>query len=289
MVKSLQRKWNRWLSRRMTGWLRQELRQYPMAETLPEDIFLISYPKSGNTWFRYLTMSVVYGVSPAYAPKGLLEDLSPDVHQRRFYHRFASPMFIKSHSLPQPQYRRVVYLVRDGRDALVSYLHYARNFEHRLTDDLTAARTGAGLPAGQWHQHVEQWLANPHGAELLLIRYEDLLRYPVEQMERFCAFAGLSRPREVLEWAVEECRFQNLRQREEEENPALAGKPRDAHFFRRGEAGSYRSELSPECLRAFEETAWPTLRRLGYVVGEFAASPADVKLSDAPTPAPLVP
>ncbi|HVU37824.1 MAG TPA: sulfotransferase domain-containing protein [Opitutales bacterium] len=257
----------------MKDWLRQEMDFFPVTETLPEDIFLVSYPKSGNTWFRYLAIGATFGVNPGRVPPAVLNELSPDVHQQTLYHRFTTPMLIKSHQLPQPEYRRVVYLVRDGRDALVSYLHFIRHYENTVVDGLAAARTGAGLGAGQWHQHVEQWLANPYGADLLVIRYEDLLRDPVPQLERFCNFAGMARPRDMLEAAVRNSSFENLHQRELCDNPAMAEKSRDAFFFRRGEAGSHLDELPREWLNAFEASARPTLQRLGYDVEHLAAPP----------------
>lgn len=278
MVKSLQRKWKHWLRGQMKDWLRQEMDFFPITETLPEDIFLVSYPKSGNTWFRYLSIGATFGVNPERVPPAVLNELSPDVHQQTLYHRFTTPMLIKSHKLPQPEYRRVVYIVRDGRDALVSYLHFVRHYENTVIDGLAAARTGAGLGAGQWHEHVEQWLANPYGAELLLIRYEDLLRDPVTQLKRYCDFAGLERPRDMLEAAVENSRFETMHQRELQDNPAIADKPSNAFFFRRGVAGSYRDELPPEWLGAFEAAAGPTLQRLGYD-GVNSVPAAQVKVS----------
>src|SRR4051812_37715144 len=85
----------------------------PIDEYHPEDVFIVGYPKSGNTWFQNLICGLMYGVDSRVCPALLVNDLVPDVHFNEYYHRYSTPMFFKSHSLPRPEYRRVVYLVRD--------------------------------------------------------------------------------------------------------------------------------------------------------------------------------
>src|SRR4029077_15829333 len=145
------------------------------------------YPKSGHTWMQYLLTGVVYGLNAEYTPSTLLQSLVPDVHACRYYRRYVEPMYFKSHYLPRPEYRRVVYLLRDGRDVMVSYWHYLRALGQPALD-FTAAIGGAGLFPCKWHEHVEQWMANPFDAEVLLIRYEDLQTDAAGTLARFCAF-----------------------------------------------------------------------------------------------------
>jgi hypothetical protein len=89
-----------------------------------DDIFVAGYPRSGNTWMQYLLAGVIFGTDSRLTPDSLIQDLVPDVHYKRFYRRYRTPTFFKTHDLPQPRYRKVIYLVRDGRDAMVSYFHY---------------------------------------------------------------------------------------------------------------------------------------------------------------------
>src|SRR5262245_17351431 len=52
----------------------------PITEFLPDDIFIIGYPRSGHTWFQVLVAGVVYGVDPRFGPLDLVNHLVPDVH-----------------------------------------------------------------------------------------------------------------------------------------------------------------------------------------------------------------
>lgn len=238
------------------GWL-------PIAQTEPADVFIVAYPKSGITWFQSLVAGAVYGLDPEQAPDRLTQDLVPDVHYKSCYKRYRTPTFFKSHHLPRPEYRRVVYLLRDGRDVMVSYWHHLRALGR---DDLDFREMigGAGLFPCKWHEHVGQWTANPFGAEMLLIRYEDLHADAARELARFCEFVDEPRDAGELALVAAKCSFAAMRRREERfgwDNPAW---PKDRPFVRRGITGSHRDEMPPDVQAAFLADAEPTLRRHGY-------------------------
>src|ERR1700749_4611472 len=99
-------------SRRLSRWVRQKLLHSVVPdgftsinEFTSRDIFVVGYPKSGNTWFQALASGAVYGVLPELVPMSVVQDLVPDVHGHRWYKRHGETMFFKSHSLPDPRYR----------------------------------------------------------------------------------------------------------------------------------------------------------------------------------------
>lgn len=235
----------------------------PIAQIEPADVFIVAYPKSGITWFQSLVAGAVYGLDPRQAPDRLTQDLAPDVHYKSAYKRYRTPMFFKSHHLPRPEYRRVVYLLRDGRDVMVSYRHHL----HALGQgnvDFARLIEGDGLFPCKWHEHVEQWTANPFDAEMLVIRYEDLQIDAAGQLARFCAFVDEPRDAAELTRVAERCSFSAMQQRERRfgwDNPAW---PKEQPFVRRGVVGSHRDEMTPEMLALFMADAAPTLRSYGY-------------------------
>ncbi|HEV8071792.1 MAG TPA: sulfotransferase domain-containing protein [Planctomycetaceae bacterium] len=230
----------------------------------PNDVIIAGYPKSGNTWVQVLVSGVVYGVSPSLAPDSLVQDLVPDVHSRKFYRRYQTPMFFKSHDLPRPEYRRVVYLLRDGRDVMVSYFHHLRALG---SPDLTMesmVESGEGVWPCHWDEHVRQWTANPYSAELITIKYEELLSDPVAQLQRFCDFAKLTRSLTFLESIAAAASFEKMKQRERQMGWENSAWPKDSAFVRRGKAGGYRDEFPQSCLSAFEAKAGEMLKASGY-------------------------
>lgn len=252
----------------------------PMGEFAPEDVFIVGYPKSGNTWFQDLVTMVIYGVPPSLSPPLLAQTLVPDVHARPFFQRYGTPMFFKSHYLPRPEYRRVVYLMRDGRDAMVSLYHHFCAFRGAV-NLMDMVRDETQLHHGAWHKHVSAWLANPFQAEMMIIKYEDLKQNPVTELERFCAFVGMERERSLLELVARETVFEKMQRREMRLGEGDLEWPKDRLFRRRGVIGSYKDEMPPEILAVFMAGAADTLRKCGYldIPEEFKhrppATPAD--------------
>jgi hypothetical protein len=237
-------------------------------ETDPDDVFIVGYAKSGNTWFQNLVAGVVYGAAPEFCPNTVVQDLVPDVHYKRWYRRYGTPSFFKSHNLPTPDYRKVVYLLRDGRDVMVSYFRYL-NAMDRSIDFMSLAGDGESrFPEYKWWEHVRAWRANPFGAEIITVRYEDLLADGVAQLHRFCEFVGVERSEEFLASIAAGASFSNMRRKELQlawDNPKL---PADKAFVRRGEKGSYKDEMPPEVLTAFLREAGDVLAECGYEDGE---------------------
>lgn len=147
---------------------------------------------------------------------------------------------------------------------MVSCFHYYSvdwgkeiNFSNMIRDD--------NIPFDKWHKHVESWLSNPYHAQMIVIKYEDLIKNTVDELKRFCKFIGIQRSDSVLESIVKQSSFKKLRQKEIDYSLNNPEWPRDKMFFRRGEVGTYRDEMPPDVLKEFLVDAKDTLRKLGYL------------------------
>jgi hypothetical protein len=248
---------------------------HSICDTHPGDIFIVGYPKSGNTWMQNLICGAIYGINPAFAEDSLVQDLVPDVHAKSFFRRYREHMFFKSHSLPRPEYRRVIYLLRDGQDVMVSYHHHLQAARRGSIDFLDMVENGTGLFPCHWHEHVQAWSTNPHQAEILTVRYEDLKSDPHAELERICAFAGELRDHDQLRMAAQNSSFSAMRLKEERSGwDAARNWPRERRFVRRGKVGSYRDEMPTEVRVAFLRQARETLEKFGYLGLSLQSLPA---------------
>jgi hypothetical protein len=239
----------------------------PITQFSDMDIFLAGYPKSGNTWFQNLITGIHFGVDPELAPDTLIQELVPDIHFKRYYRRFKTPMFFKTHNLPRPEYKRVIYLVRDGRDVMVSYYHHQMAIMSEKIDFMAMVRDGKGLFPGKWHKHVQAWDANPYNAEKIIIKYENLKQDPLTVLTQFCDFAQIERDQTFLRHVIDQTEFAKLQAKERDDHMFFANEvwPKNQKFFRRGSVGSYKDEMPPDVLEIFLRDANPMLKEMGYV------------------------
>src|SRR5215469_3707989 len=130
----------------------------------PDDVFLTSYPRSGNTWCRFLLGNLVYPSDPMTFLN--LESRVPDmyVHSDREMRNLPRPRMIKSHECFDPRYKKVVYIVRDPRDVAVSNYHWELK-RRVLSDDCSLEQFVPRFIAaeiepklGSWSDHVLSWL-----------------------------------------------------------------------------------------------------------------------------------
>lgn len=235
------------------------------------DVVLVSYPKSGNTWARFFWANLLF---PDRAPvhfKNVVECV-PEVHEgdRVVPRADGGPVTVfKSHARYVPDYPKVIYLLRDGRDVYVSYYHYLR---HRIPEGTSFAAflENDGLYPWHWHEHVTSWLVDHRPKELLVVRYEDLKADPRAGFRRMVDFAGLEVTDAALERAVAQSDFKAMAQAEERHgrpfrNPdeaAVAGP-----FMRKGVVGDWQSEFGDVEKAVFKRYNGDMLVQMGYADG----------------------
>src|SRR5437867_3457149 len=134
----------------------------------PDDAFIVSYPRSGNTWTRFLVANLVHPEQQITFAN--IERLIPDCEamSSRYMRRVPRPRIIKSHQCFDPRYKRVVYMARDPRDVVVSQYHFQRK-RNLIADQFPLSEFAGRFLAGQtcfygsWGENVASWLATQRG------------------------------------------------------------------------------------------------------------------------------
>ena len=234
------------------------------------DSFVVSYPKSGSTWLRFMLAALVDGVDIDFET---VEDVIPSVgHHRRARTIPNGGRLIKSHE-PRKRtygrlYRRVVYLARDPRAVAVSYYWFQlRNgdFTGNLSEFVSAFVTGRVDGYGAWDRHVDGWLdvAGDGGSVLHVVRYEDLLCDTLGVVRGVADFLGL----EASEDSVEKVIAANSRARmaaKEAKSTTLSNRPRAEIPFVRSEGGPARGSLDAPDADRIVRAFGTTMKRVGY-------------------------
>lgn len=240
---------------------------------LPDDSFLVSYPKSGNTWMRLLISNLLSPDKPADLRSVPLLVPELEAVTKRHLANMRRPRVIKSHFPFDPRYPRVIYIVRDPRDVVISQYHYQRKVG-LIDDQCTMAEYITRFLAGQtcrdngsWGENVASWLVARDGdPRFLLIRYENLLSDSVYEMSRVADFLRISATAERLAQIVELGSADRMRKLEVTQPNAVSvmhGR-KDIPFVRAAKSGSWKSELEESLIRRIEAAWGPIMQYLGY-------------------------
>ena len=194
--------------------------------------WIASYPKTGNTWVRFMLLNLIYG--PQYTTKHL-QTLIPDIHKPLDEARVSqdSPVLVKTHFLltsSMPLFdmtARYIYIVRNPMDTMVSNLNYlfaryaaakdpALNERVRksyIEEFITAGgdQNWIKIGYGSWIEHARSWVRNDSGFPGLVLRYEDLLADPAVHLRRIADFIDIQKSSHDIETAVAHSTFGRMK------------------------------------------------------------------------------
>lgn len=226
-------------------------------------ILVSEFPKSGGSWFSQL-----------------LSDALNIPFPRNTYAKFERCL-MHGHYLHHRKFGKVICVMRDGRDVMVSaYYHllfennrnashlvrYWRdkmpfsdyeNIEKNLPDFITCFFDNYKVATKnvRWSDFVNKYLNQPN---VLIIKYEDLVKQTLKQLERAIDFLGEeSIGKKGLEEIVQRYSFKNLTIRE-------PGQEDKSHFLRKGIVGDWRNCFSKEACEVFNLYAGEELLKMGY-------------------------
>jgi hypothetical protein len=236
------------------------------------DVLLASYPKSGNTWVRFMLGQLLAGREVTWDDLG---DFVPMVNRTRHStgHLASGGRLVKTHDQRLRAYRtpgrRAVYLVRDGRDVAVSYYHHQireGTFVGEFDGFLERFLAGRVDRFGTWSDHVKSWTGGEGPPSLLRMRYEDVLADPSASLAEICSFIGLAVERDLIDRIVTDNRRERMRAKERDSSYLDSRRVQDVPFVRAARAGDWRHVFSEQDRRRFLEAAGDDLVRLGYAL-----------------------
>jgi len=163
-------------------------------------VWLASYPRSGNTFFRVLLNNIfdiktysIYGDKLDIGADKATSDVVghaflPQNYDLKKLREEETTYYIKTHDLPDQKISpedKIIYLIRDGRESTLSYKKYTDTFV-RSDKSLIDVITG-NINFGSWGDHVQAW--DPlNRSNTLLIKFEELTQDPSSQLESISRF-----------------------------------------------------------------------------------------------------
>ncbi|MDC0832549.1 sulfotransferase domain-containing protein [Geitlerinema sp. CS-897] len=267
-------------------------------------IWLASYPRSGNTWMRFLLANLIFSKPETSLD---IEKLIPDIH---FF--ISEPelkledllewkiLVCKTHfkfnkTMPLVQHTGgFIYIVRHPIDVMMSNFNYnLRRTGYRLSDinpdtvnnylevyinDFLKNKGDSRyfkFGFGNILEHYDSWLKILDRFQGYVIRYEDLLSKPKIKLQEICNFLGLNVDSIEIERAIQNSSFSEMKKLEEQAierkelgmlyHPSFqAAHKKGVRFFNRGKAGWGKEALSNEQIERAKDVFSPILNRFKY-------------------------
>jgi hypothetical protein len=273
-----------------------------MVEPARNIIWIASYPKSGNTWVRFMACNLLFGRQES---ANSVSALAPDIHET------APALLAGSHSglvkthfacapgLPMLERTAgAIYIIRNPADVLVSNYFYSlrrtvgtstnqpdfdRYFEQFVSKRGDPRWISLGM--GSWEDNVRSWLRTRHPFPVAGIRYEDMSADPVKVCRMLAQLLRPTSSEEEIRQAVADSSFTRMREIEERDirdrRVGIFYKPylksaieAGSRFMRAGAVGDGARKLTPTQQAQLTRTFEPVLAELGYAAAASAAIPS---------------
>ena len=143
-----------------------------------DDVLLCSFPRSGNTWTRFMychLLMALRGRSADEVDFPFLDSTMPAIGAGNIGDEWdyaPYPRLVKTHARWLPFFRgkRSVGIVRDPRDVMVSYYHYQKDrnklFDGSFSDFIRHPRYGLR----RWVDHYRSWKSHWN----IVVRFQDM-------------------------------------------------------------------------------------------------------------------
>uniref|UniRef100_F6TH89 Sulfotransferase n=1 Tax=Xenopus tropicalis TaxID=8364 RepID=F6TH89_XENTR len=196
--------------------------------TRNDDVFNVTFPKSGTTWMQEILTLIYSNGDPAPVKTEYSWDRVPWLEQytgRSKLENRPSPRLITTHLpfhlFPQSFFKtkaKVIYTIRNPKDVCVSlyffsliaqFLEYREDFQEFVSLFLSKDMFYDG-----WFDHVKGWLPFNDNPNFLLLTYEDMAKDLKSNVIKICQFLGKELDDAAINSVVENSSFKAMKDNE---------------------------------------------------------------------------
>ena len=262
-------------------WMRIFLINYLLNTQAPQDINALDMINHASA--RHIFDDLA-GFSTSHLTLDEVDQLRPQIFQQEAE---LSPTlkFLKVHDayvmtpggeplFPVDATYGAIYIIRNPLDVAVSYAHHEKMTIDRIIDRMCYPEAAIAIRSDRymeqirqklltWSDHVRSWL-EAADQRVHVVRYEDMLTDAERTFTGIIRFLNLPDDAERIRRAIRFSSFDEV-SKQESEKKFSERLHQDAAFFRKGKAGSWEEELTPEQANRIREAHGDVMRQFGYL------------------------
>ncbi|XP_006165062.1 amine sulfotransferase [Tupaia chinensis] len=239
-------------------------------EVRDDDVFVITYPKSGTIWTQQI-LSLIYFEGHRNSTENLETlDRAPfleynirnvDFSKRPSPRLFCShiPYFLAPKGFKNKKVK-IVYVYRNPKDILNSYFHFS-NMVALLEASDTIERFMKKFLDGKvvgsvWFDHIRGWYEHRHDFNILFMMYEEMNKDLRSSVLKICKFLEKDLSEEDVDAIVRQATFPNMKLDSKANYDKILqneiGKRSEGYFLRKGIVGDWKNHLTVEQNERFD-------------------------------------
>ena len=246
------------------------------TESRNDDLWIVEFPKSGVTWVSFIIANVANEMRDNSNEVRMFNvtDYVPDIHMtKRLGQQMLWPYYriIKSHSYVNRRYLKVLYLVRNPMNVMLSYYKMVTGigwWNGSISEFIRHKRYGIKA----WVRHVDGWyVKSKYFNKMCFIKYEDLREDTACVIKNVFDCVGLSVPENIVEKAIDKSSIANMRTLEKKQNDFDLRKNADLNskggkylFVGKGEVKTSNKDFSDADYKFIKNVADEYGRIFGY-------------------------
>ncbi|KAM4715521.1 sulfotransferase 2A1-like isoform 2-T2 [Anableps anableps] len=260
----------------------ESLKYYEEFTFRPDDVVIVTYPKSGTTWMQEILPLIISGGDPASVETlpnwdrvpwleetrasilKLEERPSPRLFTTHFHYNMMPPSFFQV----KP---KVIYVMRNPKDVFTSAFHYYNMTSFLVKpgpqSEFFQKFLAGKVIFGSWFDHVKGWLNAKEKQHTMYISYEEMIKDLNNSVSRIAQFLGKSLDPGVLEKIAERCLFKNMKNNPMSNYSMVPQEFMDQtkrQFLRKGVAGDWKNLLTPEEAEHFDAVFKEKMKDVKY-------------------------
>ncbi|XP_023370454.1 sulfotransferase 6B1-like [Otolemur garnettii] len=229
-----------------------------------DDVFLVSYPKSGTHWVAEVIGSIPNAKMTVTSPIEF-GDISKFEELKMHSKRRVIPTHLNYDMLPRnikQNQCKIIYVIRNPKDTAVSLFHYYRDNPNLPCIETWAVFLELFLRGdvvyGSWFDHVLSWEKHKDNKNILIISYEEMKKDLSKSIRKMTTFLDINVSDSEINKIAWKTSFNEMKNNAAKENhdanhTICALTSNRNLVFRKGAVGDWINYFTSKQKRVFDE------------------------------------